>query len=86
MSITNWAYVKGMPVILKPEEEENRIYVLFEKKGFFTTKHEVLGYLTRSEDLLDQMDRGHKIIDPQVAGFYTEDWGKQLILQITVER
>jgi hypothetical protein len=76
----------GMAVELDPNEKDNKIYVLFKKKGLFSKKYKNLGFLTRSEDFLYQLKKGHKILNPQVAGFYDEDWGHQLILQITVDR
>jgi len=75
----------GMAVELDPNEKDNKIYVLFKKKGLFSKKYENLGYLTKSESFLDQLKKGHKILDPRVAGFYVEEWGYQLILQITVD-
>lgn len=73
-----------MVVKLRPDRSDNKIYVDFEKRGFFSIKSHNLGYLTRSKDLLFQLEQGYKIVDPKVAGFYSENWGKQLILKITL--
>jgi len=75
---------KDMVVELRPDRSDNKIYVDFEKRGFFSTKSYNVGYLTRSKDLLFQLEQGYKIVDPKVSGFDGENWGKQLILQITV--
>jgi hypothetical protein len=76
---------EGVPVELV-RESEDEVSVYYEHKKFFGTKREYLGYLTKSADIARQMERGDKILNPQVAGFYKEEWGHQLILQITVEK
>lgn len=76
----------GDPVELLPKKSENKIYVAYKKKGFFSSSSENLGYLYKSNDLLEQLDAGHQILNPTVAGYYNDDeGGKKLILQITVE-
>jgi len=75
---------EGMPVDLIPEGEKVNVY--YEKAKFFGSKSEYLGYLTKSDDILRQLERGHKITGTKVAGFYEESWGQQLIIKVTVEK
>jgi hypothetical protein len=76
---------KGDPVELV-KESEDRVSVFHTRKRFLGTKREYLGYLTKSADIVHQMERGAKVAAPQVEGFYREDWGNQLILQVTIEK
>ena len=71
---------EGDPVELVREGKNN---VSVYRAG---TEREYLGYLTRSDEIARQIDRGDKILDAQVAGFYMQDWGGQLILTITVQK
>ena len=75
---------EGMPVTLTPKRAESTIEVESKKGLVSFGKSEYLGYLLGSEALLFQIERGYKIKNPQFAGFYDHDWGKELILQITV--
>lgn len=77
---------EGLPVELRPNRDEYAIHVE-SRKGFASLgKSEYLGYLLGSEGLIFHLDRGYKIKNPQFAGYHDEDWGKELILQITVEK
>ena len=67
-------------------ESEDKVSVFHVTGKSSDTKAQYLGYLTKSAEIARQIERGDKILNPQVAGFYKEDWGHQLILQITVKK
>lgn len=75
---------EGMPVILTPKKADCTIQVESKKGLVSLGKNEYLGYLLGSEPLLFQIERGYEIKNPQFAGYYDHDWGKELILEITV--
>jgi hypothetical protein len=75
---------EGMPVILTPKRAECTIHVESKKGLISLGKSEYLGYLLGSEALLFQIERGYKINNPQFVGYHDHDWGKELVLEITV--
>jgi hypothetical protein len=73
---------KGEPLTI--EREGDRLSVFRVTQGFYITKRKYLGYLTNSEELIRQTEKGYRIMNPVVSGFEDVAWGKQLVLAITM--
>ena len=82
----------GTPVDLEIKDDNIQVYIKRQKR-FGGIQQEYLGYLYKSEDFIWRLKKGHKIENPQIADYYSdEDYslvggpkkGIVVILQITI--
>lgn len=73
----------GKAVKLRIEGEKVNV---FAEIGLIWKKYVYLGYLTKSDEIIYQINKGDIMLSTQVAGFYDDDFGSQLVLNVAIER